>query len=140
MVEADTPAYFASEAARAAGIDVLTLQNWLKRDAFGFTKHDRVGKGAGSRHLFTLRSVLILATTAEIVRNGITPQHAYRIARRSTVGDVGYSRQTYILVPPGGTSSSEALGGDQFTVDSIFAEMLRHQPQHDFRSVLILAP
>ena len=34
-MDLDTPAYFASDAARAAGIDMLTFQNWLKRDAFG---------------------------------------------------------------------------------------------------------
>ena len=141
MVRPDTPAYFASDAARAAGIDVLTLQNWLKREAFGFTTHDKVGQGAGSRHLFTLRSVLILAVMAEIVTNGVTPVHAYRIARKSIVrDDLNKDIQTYIIVLPGGAGVVEALGGDHFHVDHLFDEKHRSRSQPDVASVLVIDP
>jgi hypothetical protein len=120
-MDLDTPAYFASDAARAAGIDMLTFQNWLKRDAFGFTPQDRVGKGAGSRHLFTFRSVFILALTAEMVRNGITPQNAYRVASGAFKESHRENKtEIYIIVFPGGTKSVETMRGKHFSVEDIF--------------------
>lgn len=121
MFDADTPAYFASDAARAAGIDMLTFQNWLKRDAFGFTPQDRMGKGAGSRHLFTFRSVFILAVTAEMVRNGITPQHAYSVARKC-LGKGKIDVSTYILVFPSEKGFAHA-SADWLTVQKAFDEL-----------------
>lgn len=137
MIDADTPAYFASDTALAAGIDVLTLQNWLKRGAFGFTPHDRVGKGAGSRHLFTFRSVFILAVTAEMVRNGITPQHAYSVARSCLIKrDISPEYQPYILVYPGGLGFAVAARDEWFTPEKIFDD-----PElGDFASFLIIDP
>ena len=117
----DTPLYFASDVARAAGIDSLTLQNWLKRDAFGFTQHDRIGKGPGSRNLFTLRSAFILAVTAEIVRNGVAPQYAYRVAgsffRKGALPD---TQKTYVYLQPGGAGFVQVLA-EYLTLETLFA-------------------
>jgi hypothetical protein len=134
MADIDTPAYFASDAARAAGIDMPTLQNWLKRDAFGFTPHDRIGTGTGSRHLFTFRSVFILATTAEMVRNGITPQHAYGVARKC-LGKGKIDVSAYILVFPSEKGFAHA-SADWLTIQKAFDEL----DLGDAASFLIIDP
>ena len=56
-----------------------------------------------------------------MVRNGITPQHAYRVAKEC----LGKSHrkgthESYIIVLPGGTKSVETLRGQHFKAEEIF--------------------
>ncbi len=118
----DIPIYFASDIAAAAGIDTATLQNWLKRQAFGFTAHDRIGKGAGSRNLFTMRSAFILALTAEIVRNGVTPQFAYRVAGSFFGKDhLPDAQRTYVCLRPGEEGFTQA-DAEYLTLETLFSD------------------
>ena len=76
----DTPQFFAADVGGAAAIDVVTLQNWIKRKIIPMGDRDRAALGSGSRRLFTLRTVLHIAVAAELVRNGIAAATAAKMA------------------------------------------------------------
>jgi hypothetical protein len=92
----DTARFFTADACRAAGINSVTLKNWISRDppAVLLTASDRASHVSGRPHLLTFRRVMQIAITAELVRLGWGPRAAAIAAASFT--DSGNSRR-----PPG---------------------------------------
>jgi len=67
------PRYELADVADAAGLDLLTLRNWLnpQRGIIVPRCDDLRGSGRGVRRLFSLVRVYQIAITAELVRQGI---------------------------------------------------------------------
>lgn len=72
----DTPQFLLGDAAAAAGLKPNVLKAWLTRKIVNMGRHDHAASGKGSSRLFTLRSVLSIALTAELVRLGLPPARA----------------------------------------------------------------
>ena len=98
----DQPMFFTGDVCRAVGIEQSTLKNWITRGAilmsdddrkrFGVDgpSHERLASGSGRSHLFTLRRVVQIALTAELVALGLPPLRAAMLALGFTdVGDGG---------------------------------------------------
>lgn len=157
MTDFDIPRYFIGDVADAAGVDTVTLQNWIKRGALEFGEHDREGKGHGSRHLFTFRTALRVATTAELVRNGVTPQRAWGFAGRASIVDGKAAPRGYVTIDGqrvkvgpregrrymgifgDGQSIHEYYGGNVTTLDEIFEGSAENDEPVPFASVIIIA-
>ncbi|MDF2810409.1 MAG: MerR family regulatory protein [Microvirga sp.] len=65
------------EAARAAGLPVSTIRGWLQHSAFSFGEHRPNG-----RIEFNLADVRALAIMAEMVRFGVAPARAGKLAEK----------------------------------------------------------
>ena len=77
MLNLDEPMYALGETAKAADMKVSLLKNWTDREIF---EPDRPASGHGTRALFSLRTVLHIALTAQLVEMGVTPIRASAIA------------------------------------------------------------
>lgn len=76
----DTPLFPMSVVAVAAKTPANTLRSWFQRGHVTLQSADAKAADNGLPHLFTLRSVLALAATAELVRLGQSPASAYEAA------------------------------------------------------------
>lgn len=86
----DLPQFFTAETCKAANVSADILKSWISRDppAILLTKEDRPAGGSGRPHLFSLRRVLQIAITGELVGLGFGPRQAGLIALSFTdVGD-----------------------------------------------------
>src|SRR4051812_20870107 len=74
----DDPQYLLSDVARAAEIKVSLVKSWVSREprVILFGPFDRPSLGKGSARVFTLRRVICVALTAELVRLGLTASRA----------------------------------------------------------------
>jgi len=68
--------FYIGEAAQAAGIDTNTCRSWLKRGSIVLSDEDRAAAGAGRPQLLSLRRVLQIAITAELVKLGMSVKDA----------------------------------------------------------------
>ena len=67
-------------AAVAAKVPANTIRSWFQREQVTLQGRDAKASANGLPHLLTLRSVLALAATAELVRQGMKPGDAYSSA------------------------------------------------------------
>lgn len=74
----DLPQFFSADLCMAANIDAATLKNWTSREPYALRlrEDDRRADGAGRPHLFTYRTVLQAAISAEFVILGLPPRRA----------------------------------------------------------------
>jgi hypothetical protein len=72
--------FYIGEAAQAAGIDTNTCRSWLKRGSIVLSDEDRAAAGAGRPQLLSLRRVLQIAITAELVKLGMSVKDAANAA------------------------------------------------------------
>jgi len=107
----DTPRFLLGDAAAAADLTPGLIKVWVSRGIIRLGFYDREGRGAGSRHQFTLRRVICIAMTAELVALGISPAKAGELALNYTDVEhdegryVELAGPTYLIVEP----HSEAL-------------------------------
>lgn len=76
----DQPLFPVSVAAVAAKVPPNTIRSWFQREQVTLQNSDAKASANGLPHLLTLRSVLALAATAELVRQGVKPKEAYAAA------------------------------------------------------------
>ena len=110
--ELDTPRYLLGDAAAAANISASVLKAWVSRDPkiirLGF--YDQEGRGKGTPRLFTLRRVISISMTAELVALGITPSKAGELALNFTDVEhdegrfVELTEPTFLIVEPKSTA------------------------------------
>jgi hypothetical protein len=74
----DLPQFSSADACEAAGLDAATLKNWASRKqrAVHLGDEERVQIGHKTEFRLTLRRVLQLAVTVELVRIGLSPREA----------------------------------------------------------------
>jgi hypothetical protein len=74
----DTPKYLFGDVLRATNVTAPVLKAWLSRapKVIALGAYDQDARGKGSARLFTLRRVLSIGITAELVRLGIKASHA----------------------------------------------------------------
>ena len=118
--DADLPQFPSEAACEAAGIDSATLKNWISRkpSAVMIGENERVKAGNKTTYRFSLRRVLQLTITAELVRLGYGPGDASLHAARFTdpepgslpgrtahqIGELYRKNFTLLLIYPGGHS------------------------------------
>jgi hypothetical protein len=80
--DVNQPQFASDLACEAARIDLATLKNWASRkpSAVFIADNERVSVGERTSFLFTLRRVLQLAITAELVGLGISPRNGALLA------------------------------------------------------------
>jgi hypothetical protein len=80
--EFDTPRYVLGDAAAAADISTSLLKAWITREPIvvPLGDYDLAGRGKGTPRLFTLRRVISIAMTAELVALGINPSRVGNLA------------------------------------------------------------
>lgn len=85
------PQFFSTDVARATGVSLATLKNWISRDppAVLMSDADRQSSTSGRSHLFTFNRIMQVALTAELVRLGIGPRRAGLLAATFTDTDIG---------------------------------------------------
>lgn len=88
----DAPLFPISVAAVASKMEANTLRSWFQREHVSLQKSDVAAGANGLPHLFSLRSVLALAATAELVRLGEHPSSAFQAALGWTL--IGEAIQT----------------------------------------------
>lgn len=81
-IDLDSPAWLLNSVAASTGVGLAVLKAWLSRDpvVVPLGPYDQEARGKGSARLFTLRRVLAVAITAELVRLGIAPSRAGELA------------------------------------------------------------
>ncbi len=86
----DSPAYLIGEAARAAGLDAGLLKSWIYRNPriILLGRYDQKAEGTGRPQRFTLRRVISVAITVELVSLGFTASRAALIAYLFTDGEL----------------------------------------------------
>jgi hypothetical protein len=112
IFEFDTPRYVLGDAAAAAGISTSLLKAWITRDPIvvPLGVYDQVGRGKGTPRLFTLRRVISIAVTAELVALGINPSRAGNLAFGYTDHEheegryIELESATFLIVEPKSTS------------------------------------
>ena len=118
--DADLPQFSSEAACEAAGIDSATLKNWISRKPSAVTigEDERVTAGKKTTYRFSLRRVLQIAITAELVRLGYGPRDASLHAAGFTgpepeplpgrtahpMGELFRKNFTLLLIYPGGHS------------------------------------
>lgn len=76
----DTPSYSLGDLAKVTRLPVGTVRMWLERKILELDQNDIDASGKGSARQFTLRTLYLAATMAEISRLGVSPSHAARWA------------------------------------------------------------
>ncbi len=76
----DVALFTMATVARAAGVEPPTLRAWFQRKHVVMNRADSKAPMNGASSKFTYRSVLMLATMAELVRQGSTPRMASKAA------------------------------------------------------------
>jgi hypothetical protein len=99
----DEPRYLLGQVAYAAGISSGLLKAWITRKVIFLTEYDREAHGKGSSRVFTLRTALVVALAAELVKMGISIKLA---------GDLGGNAINMIL---------EGAGGDVARINNLMA-------------------
>ena len=112
--ELDEARYLPGDAAAAAGLSMPVLKAWVSREpvVIRFGPHDRQPLGKGSARVFTLRRVLCLAFTAELVRLGLKPSSAGAVAYAYTDSDrsqLKLSDDVFLVVFPGDETDDKGL-------------------------------
>lgn len=82
----DVPQFLLGDAAFTAGLSTTVLKAWLSRPPFVISlgEADTKPLGKGSARIFTLRRIVNIAVTAELVRLGVTPKQAGAIGFHMT--------------------------------------------------------
>ncbi|MDY1008961.1 hypothetical protein [Sphingomonas sp. CFBP9019] len=73
----NVPLFTMATVARAADVPPATVRAWFQRGHVSLNEGDSKAHTKGAPNRFTLRSVLMLAATAELVRLGTTPGAAF---------------------------------------------------------------
>lgn len=104
----DEPRFTLSAVARAAGTEPNTLRSWLQRGHWlmDIATGESLAEIQGRAHLVTLRRALHIGAAVDLIRNGVDPRRAFRVAR-SFVHEFpepdGYLRGETGLYPDGWT-------------------------------------
>jgi hypothetical protein len=105
----DVPQFLLGDAAFTAGLSTTVLKAWLSRPPFVISlgEADTKPLGKGSARIFTLRRIVNIAVTAELVRLGITPKQAGAIGFHLTdqLGSVTEPFPTNQAKKPAGAGS-----------------------------------
>jgi hypothetical protein len=82
----DEPKFLLSDVAFAAEVSQPVLKAWLSREprVVALGPYDRHAFGKGSSRVFTLRTAILIALIAELVRLGITPLRAGALSFMAT--------------------------------------------------------
>lgn len=83
----DEALYLFGDAAAASGVSPNLLKAWLRRQVVPLGRYDLKGQGKGSSSQFTLRTIFSITLLAEMVRLGLSPSRAARIAKTTTDRD-----------------------------------------------------
>jgi len=78
----DEPRFLIGDVVMATGLSVNVLKAWLSREpkVIQLGPYDRESLGRGSARVFTLRRVISIAVTAELVSLGLAPSRAGELA------------------------------------------------------------
>lgn len=79
-VPLDSPDYSLGDLVKVTRLPVGTVRMWLERKVLQLGPNDVDASGKGSSRLFTLRTVYLAATMAEISRLGVSPSQAAKWA------------------------------------------------------------
>ena len=128
----DTPRYVLGDAATAAGITPGLLKAWVSRQprVIALGQYDQASRGKGTPRLFTLRRIIAIATTAELVSLGISASKASLCAFSFTDlhfegkgPPVQWSKTPYLLVSSHDEIFTFVMSEDA-TVGEIFSKRL----------------
>ncbi len=72
----DTPIFALGDLVKVTRLPIGTVRMWLERKILAMGPNDKDASGKGSTRLFSLRTVYLAATMAELARLGITPSQA----------------------------------------------------------------
>jgi hypothetical protein len=127
--ELDTPRFMLADVATAVNLVPGLVKTWISRGVIRLGFYDREGRGAGSRHQFTLRRVICIATTAELVALGVSPAKAGDLALNFTDVEHPEGRfvelpgRTYLIVEPHSEALILATSG-KTTFDQVLSKRL----------------
>jgi hypothetical protein len=72
----DKPEYLLADLAKVTALPIGTVKMWIERRILRMDTYDKSSRGKGSVRVFTLRTVMVAATMAEITKIGVTPSKA----------------------------------------------------------------
>ena len=119
----DVPLFTMATVSRAADVAPPTIRAWFQRKHARLKEGDTKAHTNGLPHKFTLRSVMMLAVTSELVRLGSLPGEAFKcaehwmsdgaiegqvgaVASRDVGGLFAAPRMTYLIVGADGVSGT----------------------------------
>lgn len=134
----NAPLYTIGTVERAVGTTKNNLRLWIFRGHIKLGEGDAGGNGKGVPTYFTLRTILILAVTAELVRCGSTPKSAFDAAENWMLfgdieGEMGAParREPGGLYPTGWATflvMAPALPGTASRKATSYVRAVRHAP------------
>lgn len=137
----DIARFFSSDVAAAAGVDVATLQNWLRRGVVELAPSDRDAEGLGTRRLLSLRTAIQIVLMTELTRIGIDPRTASLYAAEWTKTDELAKRgeedeDVLLVVQPERGAYAAMTMGTKMAVKKIFHD--QGAPDLRVNAVLLL--
>jgi len=97
----DTPIFALGDLVKVTRLPIGTVRMWLERKILAMGPNDKDASGKGSTRQFSLRTVYLAATMAELARLGITPSQAAMWANlvwRLSVGQMFPNKEDMVLV------------------------------------------
>ena len=111
----DAPQFLTSEVCSGTRTSPSTLKNWVSKKSpiIVMKNSDRRAHASGSTHRFSLRRVIQIGITSDLVKLGVNPRPAAKAAIKFTdFGDnkrpPGFhfaSGNTFLVIPPGDKSA-----------------------------------
>jgi hypothetical protein len=102
----DSPHFFFGDVTRATGVSTNLLKAWLSREprVVRLGPHDIESERRGQSRLFTLRRIISIAITAELVSLGLSPSKA---------GQIGFFATDFDPVPSFDLTNRSLLEPDE---------------------------
>ena len=119
-IDLDAPLYGAGKTARAAGVEMHTLQDWLRREAIVMGAHDLDNTGSGNHRAFTARRVMQVSIAGALAGIGMDYRAACEAAREFTDcadGPTGYAGDSAGVPSPRNPGELFSTGTTWLTVD-----------------------
>ena len=138
--ELDLPEFTFSELVRAAKLPSGTVKMWIERSILKLGIFDIQSQGKGSARMFTLRTLYLAATMAEITRLGVTPSCAARWAEiiwRDSLSGILAPHDDMVFIGNPHNNTAHICRRGEITPEAIFYANPWPDEEADLSAVLV---
>lgn len=139
-ISLDTPSYSLSDLVKVTRLPIGTVRMWLERKILQLGPNDIDASGKGSTRHFTLRTVYLAATMAEITRLGVTPSYAARWAEiiwRDPLSGILTPHDDMVFIGNPFNNTAHICRRSEITAEAIFHASSWPDEEADLSAVLV---
>ena len=138
--ELDLPEFTFSELVRAAKLPSGTVKMWIERSLLKLGTFDIQSQGKGSARMFTLRTLYLAATMAEITRLGVSPSAAAVWAEfmwRDPLSGIPIPYKDMVFIGNPFNLTAHICRRSEITAEAIFRETHWAEDKADLSAVIV---